>query len=67
MVKANPPLDAKGEKLLKQINQWLEELLTSDTGTSLSVAQPRLKAAIDELAKHRYAQLGTLEPHGTKP
>ncbi|MEP7199870.1 MAG: hypothetical protein ABI874_08645 [Chloroflexota bacterium] len=59
-------LDAKSEKLLKQVNKLLDDLLTADSGTALSVAHPRLKAAIDELANHRYALLGNVEPHGTK-
>lgn len=56
------PLDAKGERLLKEVRQRLDEMLAARTGTALSVAHPRLKAAIDELAKHRYAQIGVTEP-----
>ncbi len=66
MVKANPPLDAKGDKLLKRVQQLLDELLAANTGTALSVAHPRLVAAVDELANHRYSQLGAMEPQGSK-
>ena len=62
MVKANPPLDAKGEKLLKEIQAQFDALLIASTGTALSVAQPRLVAAVEALANHRYAQIGAMEP-----
>ncbi len=66
MAKANPPLDAKGEKLLQAVQQRLDEMLAANTGTALSVAHPRLRDAVDQLAKHRYSQIGVLEPQGTK-
>ncbi len=63
MVKTNTiPLDAQSQKLLKQVNQLLDELLAAANGTTLSVAHPRLRDAIDALAKHRYAQIGVSEP-----
>ncbi len=67
MAKTNAiPLDAKSEKLLKQVNQLLDELLAASNGTALSVAHPRLRDAIDALATHRYSQIGVTEPTGTK-
>ncbi len=66
MRKTNPPLDAQSEKLLKQIHQLLDELLAANTDTALSVVRPRLRAAVDRLAQYRYAQIGVMEPRGTK-
>jgi hypothetical protein len=62
----NPPLDDKGRKLLKKVQELLDAMLASSSGTALSVAQPSLVQAIDELARHRYAQIGVMEPHGDK-
>ena len=62
MTKPSIPLDPKSEKLLKQVNQLLDELLTANSGTALSVVQPRLHEAIDMLAKYRYTQVGVTEP-----
>lgn len=61
MNKANPPLDAQAEKLLKQVNQALEGMLAATSGTELSVAHPRLKSAVDALAKYRYRQIGAID------
>jgi hypothetical protein len=66
MAKANPPLDGKGEKLMKEVQTLLDAMLSANTGTSLSVAHPRVLAAIDALAKYRYAQIGAMEPQATK-
>ncbi|MBI5879618.1 MAG: hypothetical protein HZB53_18360 [Chloroflexi bacterium] len=61
MNKANPPLDPQAEKLLKQFNQALEEMLAASSGTALGVAYPRLKAAADALARYRYRQIGAID------
>lgn len=63
---ARPPLDAKGQELLKRVESLLDEMLASDTGTLLGVTRPRLITAVDELAKHRYRQIGTMEPLAAK-
>ena len=55
-------LDSKGEKLLKQVQRALDDMLDASTGTALSVAHPRLLDAVDQLAKHRYSQIGVSEP-----
>ena len=62
----NPPLDNKGKRLLKKAQELLDAMLAASSGTALSVAQPALIHAIDELARHRYAQIGVMEPHGDK-
>jgi len=62
----NPTLDDKGKKLLIKVQELLDALLAASSGTALSVAQPALVQAIDELARHRYAQIGVMEPHGDK-
>ena len=66
MATINPPLDTRGQKLLKRVQQLLDELLAANSGTALSVAHPRLVEAVDELARHRYAQIGNMEPQPTK-
>jgi hypothetical protein len=66
MATIDPPLDAKGKKLLKKVQELLDAMLAANTGTALSVAHPALVQAIDELARHRYAQIGVMEPHGDK-
>ncbi len=66
MNKANPPLDAQAEKLLKQVNQALETMLAATSGTALSVAHPRLKEAVDALAKYRYRQIGAQDAQPAK-
>ena len=66
MSAANPPLDAKAVTLLKQVQKSLDELLAANTGTALGVAHPRLVAAVDELAKYRYRQIGAMEPQPAK-
>ncbi len=55
-------LDSKAEKLLKQVQQALDEMLDASTGTALSVAHPRVVEAVNQLAKHRYSQIGVSEP-----
>ncbi len=62
MNKANPPLDAQAEKLLKQANQAFDVLLAANSGTTLGAANRRLKMALDELVKYRYRQIGAIEP-----
>jgi hypothetical protein len=62
MAKANPSLDGKAEKLLKRTQELLDTMLAADTGTKLADAHTHLIAAIDELARHRYAQIGSIEP-----
>jgi hypothetical protein len=66
MASINPPLDAKGQKLLKRAQQLLDEMLAANTGTALSVAHPRLVETVNELAMHRYAQIGIMEPQAAK-
>lgn len=66
MATLNPPLDDKGKKLLKKAQDLLDTMLAASSGTALSVAQPALVQAIDQLARHRYAQIGVMEPHGEK-
>ena len=66
MATIDPPLDDKGKKLLKKVQELLDAMVAANTGTALSVAQPALVHAIDELARHRYAQIGVMEPHGDK-
>ena len=66
MATPNPPLDDKGKKLLKKVQDLLDNMLAASSGTALSVAHPAVVQAIDELAKHRFAQIGVMEPHGEK-
>ena len=66
MATLDPPLDDKGKKLMIKVQRLLDALLGADSGTALSVAQPALVQAIDELARHRYSQIGVMEPHGDK-
>ncbi len=66
MRSANPPLDAKAEALLKRVETLLDEMLAANTGTTLGVAHPRLLAAVDELARYRYRQIGAMEPQPAK-
>jgi hypothetical protein len=66
MVKANPPLDKKGEKLLKDVQAQFDAFLTSGNGTTLADSHAKLIAALDVLAKHRYAQFGVMEPQATR-
>ena len=66
MVKANPPLDKKGEKLLKDVEAKLDVFLTSANGTTLADSHAKLIAALDVLAKHRYAQFGLMEPQASR-
>jgi len=66
MKKANPPLDKKGEKLLKSAESQLDAFLTAGNGTTLADTHAHLLAALDMLAKHRYAQFGNMEPQATK-
>ena len=66
MATLNPPLDDKGKKLLKKAQDLLDAMLAANSGTALAVAQPAVEQAIRELAKHRYAQIGVMDPHGDK-
>ena len=62
MAEPRIPLDSKGEKLFQQVAKALDDLIAATTGTALSVAQPRVIQAVDQLAKHRYSQIGVSEP-----
>jgi len=61
MTQANPPLDAQAEKLLKQVQKALDEMLAASSGSALGVAHPRLKDAVDALARYRYRQIGAID------
>ena len=66
MVNANTPLDKKGEKLLKDAQAQFDAFLTSGNGTTLADSHAKLIAALDVLAKYRYAQFGVMEPQATR-